>query len=527
MRLSKDMEVSEAKLHALCFLSVYVIEFVLALFTSIFRFTLHFNTVAFNQYLSESLQIKMSHSSEVPLSIRAIAIAYKFDLHLPESEISSRLSVNKRTLQKLFKRTKERAQSSKLNELLLYIHDLPGRGRKPHIQPDSAENTAIRETVRTLQNHDLTTAANMAKDRPVLKELNLNVPLLHPPQVYKTLHDKRHCENDLIDTRRVKRKKPIVKPGGYDAVTRLQYADELAQYVEDDVILVVCDEKKFSFGGTAHNRVSAPEGETVYINATRERFVREQWAAATAQDLSILRPHMMWNADDQHNVELGSRLLDANQQLRAHIEGQRVLATTDPTSQEAQLLRDKNEEVRLHNDEQRRQKKRGRKRYFTAERLFKYQVFEGTATALDFIWYAFRIYQDVLFPYIQELRANNPTKQVVIIEDNSPVHLKARKLVAPLINRLAIKFASHPANSPDLNPIETLHREEDKLIYKFRLNTYSRATIVQQQCDEKLKEVWQSKEFNQFVTKYCSHSEFKQLLDKVREADGHNNFKDQ
>ena len=77
----------------------------------------------------------------------------------------------------------------------------------------------------------------------------------------------------------------------------------------------------------------------------------------------------MWNADDQHNVELGARLLDANQQLKAHIEGQRVLATTDPTSQEAQLLRDKNDEVRLYNEQQQRQGKRGRKRLFTAERF--------------------------------------------------------------------------------------------------------------------------------------------------------------
>jgi hypothetical protein len=325
----------------------------------------------------------------------------------------------------------------------------------------------------------------------------------------------------------VKRLKPIIKPGGYDAATRLQYTDELAQYVEDEVILVVCDEKKFSFGGAPFSRVSAPEGNTPYTTAIRERFIREQWAAATAQDTSVLRPHVVWNADDQHNVELGNRLLDANQQLKAHIEGQRVLAETDPTSNEVQLLRDKNEEVRLHNKEQQRQGKRGRKRYFTATRLFKYQAFTGTATALDFIWYAFRIYQDVLFPYIQQLRPSNPGKRVVIIEDNSPVHLKARKLVAPLINRLSIEFASHPANSPDLNPIETLHREQDKLIYQFRLNTYSAAAVVKQQCDQKLKEVWQSREFDQFVMRYCSHNAFKSLLNRVKEVDGHNNFQDQ
>ena len=143
------------------------------------------------------------------------------------------------------------------------------------------------------------------------------------------------------------------------------------------------------------------------------------------------------------------------------------------------------------------------------------------------MWYAFRIYQDALFPYIQQLRDNNPGKRVVIIEDNSPGHLKARRLQAPLINALFIEFAGHPANLPDLNPIETLHREQDKLIFKFRINTCSAAQIVKDECDEKLKAVWQSKEFDQFVSQYCSYNAFQDLLDKVKDAQGHNNFKDQ
>ena len=99
--------------------------------------------------------------------------------------------------------------------------------------------------------------------------------------------------------------------------------------------------------------------------------------------------------------------------------------------------------------------------------------------------------------------------------------------MAPLINALSIEFANHPANSPDLNPIETLHREQDDVIYLFRLNTFSKAAIVKHQCDEKLKEVWQSRQFDDSVRKYCSYSAFKTLVDKVKEANGHNNFKDQ
>jgi hypothetical protein len=461
----------------------------LGLFTSIFRFALHFAHLLFNQFTIESLQINTFISMDIPLSIRAIAIAYKFDLHLRESEIATRLSVQERTLRKIFKRAKERAQSNEWRELLLYIESQPGRGRKPHIQPGSLESVAIRETIRTLDGYEATSSANIAKERPVLKELHPNIPHLKPPQVYNVLRDKRHCEMDPIDTAPVKRLKPIHKPGGYEATTRLNYTQELAEYVQNEAIIVVCDEKKFSFGGTPNGRVSAPQGSTPYRTSVRERFVREQWAAATAQDLSILRPYIVWNADDKHDVQLAQRLLDANQQLKAHIEGQRVLATTDPTSNEAQLLRDKNEQVRLYNEEQRRQGARGRKHLFTAERLFKHKDLAVKGTNLDFVWYAFRIYQDALFPYVQQLREHNPGKRVVIIEDNSPVHLKARRLQAPLINALSIEFANHPANSPDLNPIETLHREQDKLVFKFRINTFSAAQAVKDKCNKRLQVV--------------------------------------
>ena len=91
-------------------------------------------------------------SPKVPLSIRAIAIAYKFDLRLQDREISSRLSVPKRTLRYLFKKAKSQVQGSKWKELLLYISDLLGRGRKRTIEPSSLESVAIRESVRSLEN---------------------------------------------------------------------------------------------------------------------------------------------------------------------------------------------------------------------------------------------------------------------------------------------------------------------------------------------------------------------------------------
>jgi hypothetical protein len=129
---------------------------------------------------------------------------------------------------------------------LLYIYDLLGRGRKPHIQPGSLKSVAIREAVRSGGGHKASLVANNTKDRPVLKELNPDIPRLKPAQVHNVLHDKRHCESDIINTKLVKRLKPIHKPGGYEATTRLEYTKELAEYVQNEVILVVVDKKKYS-----------------------------------------------------------------------------------------------------------------------------------------------------------------------------------------------------------------------------------------------------------------------------------------
>src|ERR1700759_4120393 len=106
----------------------------------------------------------MASSPDVSLSIRAIAIAYKFDLRFTDREISSRLSVPERTLRYLFLKAKQLAEGTDWKDKLLYISVQPGRGRKPHIQPGSLESVAIRQAVRSGGGHEATLVANNTKD---------------------------------------------------------------------------------------------------------------------------------------------------------------------------------------------------------------------------------------------------------------------------------------------------------------------------------------------------------------------------
>ena len=59
------------------------------------------------------------------------------------------------------------------------------------------------------------------------------------------------------------------------------------------------------------------------------------------------------------------------------------------------------------------------------------------------MWYAFEVYQKLLFPYYEAIIANNNCRDVLIIEDNDPSHLKARKLLAAEIHSKGIQFAPH------------------------------------------------------------------------------------
>lgn len=472
----------------------------------------------------------MVRTSEVPLGLRAAAVAYRFDLGMKLSDISSRLSIHKNTLQSLLERVQQRVQSKDIHEILAdesHISNGPRPGRPRLVEPGSAQSFAVREAVRYHKYHPFTTAANMASHRPVLKDLDVNIPRLRPPQVYHIVQDPIHYAADPIDSQPVKRKREIVKPGDYSADKRLRYTDEMEQLVKDRAIIVFCDEKKYGFGGTATNHVSLPRGEKSYGHSTYQRFVKEQWAAACAQDLSITRPHIVWTPQDKDIYRLKDQLDEHNRQQKQIVDDKRWRSQNDPQSVEFATLRQRNNEIDANNKHNREQRYTGYQQRMTPVRLYKYDELKSTSDGIDFVWYGLYIYKDHLFPYIKTLRENNPGRQVVIVEDNSPIHLKARKLVDSLIQQLDIEFAEHPPFSPDLNPIETLHREQDTLLKTFILSVRSKAKAVQLQAEAKMRDIWQSKAFDRYVAKYCSLEAFEDLRIKVIKAEGHNTFQDQ
>lgn len=112
------------------------------------------------------------------------------------------------------------------------------------------------------------------------------------------------------------------------------------------------------------------------------------------------------------------------------------------------------------------------------------------------MYYAFRIYRDLLFPYWQALKDKNPGKEIFIQEDNATPHTKARKLLQGEIAQRAIRFFKYPANSPDIASIETLQWEHQRRIQRFIFSVTNKQKGTRDQAIQVMKDAWQSQDLD-------------------------------
>lgn len=229
-------------------------------------------------------------------------------------------------------------------------------------------------------------------------------------------------------------------------------------------------------------------------------------------------------------IELASDLAKVQAEMASQMERQ-IQASKVENTPEWELLQEINTGIDTYNASLPPRQRKGRKRAVTAERLFKIEKIsrDRKKGGLDSVFYAFQIYRDQLFKYYQEVQALHPHKEVFIVEDNVGVHHKARRIVAGLIKAQNIKFLDTPANSPDLQPIETLHSDEKRLLRPFAMGVVGSGKDIQELAEDEVSYVWkQNPEFGDCVARKASISYFQGLCYKSKQADPpySNRFKD-
>lgn len=81
---------------------------------------------------------------------------------------------------------------------------------------------------------------------------------------------------------------------------------------------------------------------------------------------------------------------------------------------------------------------------------------------IDWFIYRERILSPLLYPFTQEAIEEFPNRNIIITEDNAPAHIHHYNNIPR--ERLAYRKLVWLANSPDLNPLETIWTElKDKL----------------------------------------------------------------
>jgi hypothetical protein len=162
---------------------------------------LHFALVLFNHPLSESLQIEMGTSPDIPLPLRAVIIAYRFDLGWQYAAIAKQLSLNYEAIKSLCQRVKKRCEDAeqrqntdRLDLLLRYIDYRENTGRKPRAEPGSALALAVRRGLEEYECEERPIAANQGiKKRQALGELDPNIRPLDRKQIIHITEDTEHC----------------------------------------------------------------------------------------------------------------------------------------------------------------------------------------------------------------------------------------------------------------------------------------------------------------------------------------------
>jgi hypothetical protein len=151
---------------------------------------------------------------------------------------------------------------------------------------------------------------------------------------------------------------------------------------------------------------------------------------------------------------------------------------------------------------------------------------------VDWWYYSQVILIPKLWPYYQAICDANRGREVWLIEDNAPPHVKANRLFAEEKERRGIRTIDWPSNSPDLHPIENTFFELKKEVSALDLSK-SRSNVAFQRLATTICRLLTTRpykdangytNFGYKIDARVSDEAFKNKAEVCIEHEGRNNF---
>jgi hypothetical protein len=118
----------------------------------------------------------MGRGPETPTWARRCAIAYAFDLSMPQVEIARRLDLTTSTVHNLVQAARARSPTSDLADLQAAVSVQPRSGRPKKATPGDEVSHTVRRDICEHPYHAMDDAANRyLRERQVLGEIDQNV----------------------------------------------------------------------------------------------------------------------------------------------------------------------------------------------------------------------------------------------------------------------------------------------------------------------------------------------------------------
>ena len=209
----------------------------------------------------------MGRGPETPPWKRHCAIAYAFDLGMPQTEIARRLDLTRLTVNTLIQAARARSPTLELADLQAAVAIQPRSGRPKRAIPGDEVSLTVRKGVREHPYHAMDDAANSyLRERQILGEIDSNVRPLGSQQVYNILQDPEQCAADPDDQRAYTRHR-VYRRNELSAANiskRQAYLFEVEQLDQAEALIICCDEKAYHFGGTPNQHATLPVNTSSY-----------------------------------------------------------------------------------------------------------------------------------------------------------------------------------------------------------------------------------------------------------------------